>query len=120
MSNSLICDVAATCGMHHVIRFFSEDVKDHGRARRKMLADSFEAFLGALFLAGSCSALFLLPLGVGYVASREEAVALEAHRAAVEREQALRAEEEALLERYPFVREVYFTAASEPEEPLIV
>eukprot|EP00908_Phaeocystis_cordata_P004351 Transcript_14737.p2 GENE.Transcript_14737~~Transcript_14737.p2 ORF type:complete len:446 (-),score=153.91 Transcript_14737:1909-3246(-) len=50
VNNSLICDVAATCGMHHCMRYYHEAMDEPGRARRAMLADSFEAFLGALFL----------------------------------------------------------------------
>ena len=50
VNNSLLCDVAATCGMHHCMRFFQDEALEPGRTRRKMLADCFEAFLGALFL----------------------------------------------------------------------
>ena len=50
VNNSLICDVAATCGMHHCMRYYHEQMDEPGRARRGMLADCFEAFLGALFL----------------------------------------------------------------------
>lgn len=51
VNNSLICDVAATCGMQHCMRYHHhETMTGPGRARRGMLADCFEAFLGALFL----------------------------------------------------------------------
>ena len=50
VNNSTICDVAATCGMHHCMRYYHEQMDGPGRARRGMLADCFEAFVGALFL----------------------------------------------------------------------
>ena len=60
VNNALICDVAATCGMHHCMRYHQDSMDAPGRARRGMLADSFEAFLGALFLDRQ-------PLGMAYV-----------------------------------------------------
>ena len=59
VNNALICDVAATCGMHHCMRFFTDTMIEQGRARRSMLADCFEAFLGALYLDRQ-------PLGLGF------------------------------------------------------
>ena len=49
VNNALLCDVAATCGMHHCVRYdgtVCERLDEPGRARRGMLADCFEAFLG--------------------------------------------------------------------------
>ena len=60
VNNSLICDVAATCGMHHCIRFVHDQMDAPSRARRKMLADCFEAFIGALYLDRQ-------PLGMAFV-----------------------------------------------------
>ena len=59
VNNSLICDVAATCGMHHCMRYYHEQMDEPGRARRGLLADCFEAFIGALFLDRQ-------PLGMAY------------------------------------------------------
>ena len=56
----MICDVAATCGMHHCLRYNDDTMEEGGRARRGMLSDCFEAFLGALFLDRQ-------PLGVAAV-----------------------------------------------------
>ena len=50
VNNPMICDVAATCGMHHCLRYNDDTMEEAGRARRGMLSDCFEAFLGALFL----------------------------------------------------------------------
>ena len=51
VNNSLICDVSASCGMHHILRYHHhEAMTGPGRARRGMLADSFEAFIGAMFI----------------------------------------------------------------------
>ena len=50
VNNANICDVAATCGMHDCLRFEQDTMDVQGKARRSMLADAFEAFLGALFL----------------------------------------------------------------------
>ena len=60
VNNQQICDVAATCGMHHCMRYYHEAMDEPGRARRGMLADCFEAFLGALFLDKQ-------PLGMAHV-----------------------------------------------------
>lgn len=50
VNNPMICDVAASCGLHHCLRYNDDTMQEGGRARRGMLSDSFEAFLGALFL----------------------------------------------------------------------
>ena len=60
VNNPMICDVAATCGMHHCLRYNDDTMEEGGRARRGMLSDCFEAFLGALFLDRQ-------PLGVAAV-----------------------------------------------------
>ena len=39
----MICDVAASCGLHHLRP--DDTMEEGGRARRGMLSDSFEAFL---------------------------------------------------------------------------
>ena len=43
VNNALICDVAATCGMHHCMRYEQNQFDEPGRARRGMLSDCFEA-----------------------------------------------------------------------------
>ena len=50
VNNPMICDVSAACGLHHCLRYNDDTMEEAGRARRKMLSDCFEAFLGALFL----------------------------------------------------------------------
>lgn len=70
VNNATICDVAATCGMHHCARYFEQQMDDNGRARRKMLADCFEAFLGALFLDRQ-------PLGMAVVKAFTHGMLLE-------------------------------------------
>ena len=52
VNNAKLCDIAATCGMSDCLRYSSNDstMDAPGRARNSMLADSFEAFIGALFL----------------------------------------------------------------------
>lgn len=50
VNNPIICDVAATCGLHHCLRYNDDTMEEGGKARRGMLSDCFEAFLGALFL----------------------------------------------------------------------
>ena len=50
VNNPMICDVAASCGMHHCLRYNDDTMEEGGKARRGMLSDCFEAFLGALFL----------------------------------------------------------------------
>ena len=42
VNNALICDVAATCGMHHCMRYEQNQFDEPGRARRGMLSDCFE------------------------------------------------------------------------------
>ena len=56
VNNGSLCQVAATCGMHHVARYHHREMDEPGAARRGMLADCFEAFLGALFLDRQASA----------------------------------------------------------------
>lgn len=48
VNNTVLADVAATCGMFDLILY--SDVSWSGRGRSGVLADCFEAFLGALFL----------------------------------------------------------------------
>lgn len=54
VNNTILCDAAIACGMHLCMRHGragpDENMDAPGRARRGMLADAFEAFLGALFL----------------------------------------------------------------------
>ena len=50
VNNPMICDVSAACGLHHCLRYNDDTMEEAGRARRGMLSDCFEAFLGALFL----------------------------------------------------------------------
>jgi len=50
VSNASLCDVAATCGMHNCMRYYHEVMDGPSRARRAMLAQCVEAFLGALFI----------------------------------------------------------------------
>jgi len=50
VNNPTICDAAAKCGMQHAARFSHDQLGESGRARDKMLADCFEATIGALYL----------------------------------------------------------------------
>jgi len=50
VSNAVLCDVAVTTGMHECVRFTHGGMDVVGRARRGMLSDCFEAFVGALYL----------------------------------------------------------------------
>ena len=50
VNNPMICDISAACGLHHCLRYNDDTMEEAGRARRGMLSDCFEAFLGALFL----------------------------------------------------------------------
>ena len=50
VNNPFLCDAMTTCGLHHCMRYNDDQIEESGKARRGMLSDGFEAFLGALFL----------------------------------------------------------------------
>jgi ribonuclease-3 len=50
VNNPFLCDAMTTCGLQHCLRYNDEQLEESGKHRRGMLADAFEAFLGALFL----------------------------------------------------------------------